>query len=80
MYSDPFSWTLTFVLVIGVLGFPIAVTLAWVLQLTPSGLVLDVAQRQRSNFGRLWLRPGVVLIAALFVLILFLTGQLYLSR
>jgi DNA-binding winged helix-turn-helix (wHTH) protein/TolB-like protein len=36
------DWVLSFVVVIGVLGFPIAVILAWVFEVTPAGLVLDV--------------------------------------
>lgn len=35
------DWTLRFVMVVGLVGLPIALLLAWVLDLTPQGLVLD---------------------------------------
>lgn len=70
------EWALTLLLLLGILGLPIAVTLAWVLQLTPAGVVLDIAQTQRSASGSQWLRLDLVLIAVLFVVIIFLSGQL----
>lgn len=36
------EWALSFVVVTGVLGFPIAIILAWTFEVTPEGLVLDI--------------------------------------
>lgn len=41
-------WTLTLVVVVAVAGFPIAMILAWVLQWTDRGLVIDVTQESRA--------------------------------
>jgi DNA-binding winged helix-turn-helix (wHTH) protein len=37
------DWVNSLVVVLGILGFPIAATLAWIFDLTPNGLVLDSA-------------------------------------
>lgn len=42
-------WTLTLVVVVAVSGFPIAMVLAWVLQWTDHGLVIDVAQESNTS-------------------------------
>lgn len=40
------EWALPFVVVPGVLGFPIAVVLAWTFEITPDGLALDIPYRE----------------------------------
>jgi hypothetical protein len=35
------DWTLSLVVVLGILGFPIAAVLSWVFDLTPEGVVRD---------------------------------------
>lgn len=57
------DWTLEFVIVLGLVGFPIALILAWLFEVTPSGLVLDQTtgtcrvaepiERARSRFDRM---------------------------
>lgn len=42
------EWALSFVIVTGILGFPIAIILAWTFEVTPEGLVLDIPA---SNTG-----------------------------
>lgn len=37
------DWTLKFVIVLGLLGFPIMLCLSWLIDITPNGLVLDGA-------------------------------------
>lgn len=45
------DWALAFVVIAGVLGFPIALVLAWTFEVTPSGLVLDI-QHSEKDSGR----------------------------
>lgn len=43
------DWTLKVVIVFGLLGFPIALILAWMLEITPHGLVIDDSRDKRCG-------------------------------
>ncbi len=60
------EWTLTLLLALLVIGFPIAIVLAWIFEVTPEGVVVD---KRRSLIGRPSLRRNldVVIIGALIV-------------
>lgn len=59
------AWVGTFVAYLVVVGFPIALVLAWFLRFTPSGPVLDDAHSEPSDAGRPLSRPYVAIIGAL---------------
>ena len=64
-------WALRFVVLLFALGFPIAVLMAWALELTPEGVRLDVG----TSAGK-----GMLAIAALFMAIAlgwFFRGQMH---
>lgn len=62
-------WTLTLVVVVAVAGFPIAMILAWVLQWTDRGLVIDVAQESgNSKHSRLDSMLSIALLLAAIVI------------
>ena len=46
------EWALPLVVVAGVLGFPIALILAWTFEITPSGLVLDIPVTNKESGKR----------------------------
>ena len=81
------EWVNSLVVILGILGFPIAATLAWIFDLTPSGLVRDDggsadrsggAVRKRSDF----VLDTVLVAAALTIcalLVLSSTGSSYLN-
>lgn len=71
------EWTLTLLLLLGVLGFPIAMVLAWVFQLTPGGLKLDIGLAKRDQKTRGYRQPiELVVIATLLIVVVVLSGQL----
>ncbi len=43
------EWSLTLVVVIGILGFPITVLLTWTFEITPNGLVIDAPRATRET-------------------------------
>ena len=53
------NWAITTVLAGAALGFPIAVVLAWLFDITPQGIVETEATG--TNFGRLRLSPARLL-------------------
>ena len=53
-------WTLRFVVLLFALGFPVALLMAWALQLTPDGVKLDVSTRA----GKGMLAIGAMLVIA----------------
>ena len=69
------NWVVRLVVLLLVIGFPIALIIAWAFELTPGGIkrteVADAA-RQHSR-GRVWI--GVVVIAAMLSLGLFFLGR-----
>jgi adenylate cyclase len=58
----------TFVVVILLLGFPVALALAWVFDVTPDGEVLTAPGGTRADFGRAWGLPVA------FIVVLSLAG------
>ena len=71
------DWTITFILIIAAIGFPVALVMAWVFERTPEGVKvtqpLSEAEKQSSQPGR-W--GDFLIMAALSVLV----GALYLER
>ncbi len=43
------DWTLKFVIVLGLLGFPVALILSWLIDITPNGLVIEGADRSNHS-------------------------------
>jgi len=43
------EWTLKIVIVFGLLGFPVALVLSWLLEITPNGLVIESADRSNRS-------------------------------
>ena len=43
------DWTLKFVIVLGLLGFPIALILSWLIDITPNGLVIEGTDRSNHS-------------------------------
>jgi len=78
------DWTLTLVIVLGIIGFPIALILSWLIDITPDGLEVEkdhgdwrsVAKivEERSVFGKIV--DSCLLIAALGVSLQLVTGIL----
>jgi TolB-like protein len=78
------DWTLTLVIVLGIIGFPIALILSWFIDITPDGLEVDSAHSnwrsvakvvgERSIFGKVV--DSCLLIAALGVCLQLATGVL----
>jgi len=46
------DWTLTLVVLLGIFGFPLVLVLAWALEMTPHGLVIDLPRSQLAPVGR----------------------------
>ena len=55
-------WTLRFVVLLFTLGFPVAVLMAWALELTPEGVKLDVSA---SGSKRIFTLAGVLIAVAI---------------
>ncbi|MCZ6829462.1 MAG: FlgO family outer membrane protein [Gammaproteobacteria bacterium] len=72
------AWAITTVLAAAALGFPIAIVLAWLFDITPQGIVetdtVDI------NFERLRLSPAHLIELTLLMALIFLVGFLYLDR
>jgi len=72
------DWAITSVLAAAALGFPIAVILAWLFDITPQGIV--ETDTVTANYGRLRLSPARVIELGLLMALVFLVGFLYLDR
>lgn len=71
------DWAITTVLAVAALGFPIALMLAWVFEITSEGIVeID----HGVNFGKLRLSPVRLVELGLLLALVFLVGYLYLDR
>lgn len=68
-------WVLAAVVILGVLGFPVALVLAWTFEITPEGIRIDDAEyrRGRGAAGGQW---DLALNAGLIGLAIVLSGQL----
>lgn len=74
------DWALGFVVVTGILGFPIALILAWIFEITPTGLVVDGARAKTGSSGapakrELVINCGLLALAALISCQLFLASS-----
>lgn len=45
------EWALGFIVLLGILGFPIALILAWIFEITPTGLVMDQSRSGSKSRG-----------------------------
>ncbi len=64
------EWTVTFVIILFALGFPLAVTLSWSFDITPTGLHRDVADLQSPGQGlSLGRKIDFFIIATLVILL-----------
>ncbi len=72
------DWAITTVLVVAALGFPVAIMLSWVFEITPEGIVETDAVG--VNFGRLRLSPARLVELGLLVALVSLVGWLYVER
>ena len=71
------EWTLGLVLVLGMLGFPITLVLAWTFEITPQGLAIDVPHTEpgpgvHASNRELLLNCGLLVVAALISIQLLL--------
>lgn len=70
------DWTLTLIITIGIMGFPVVLILAWAFQITPEGIVLDSGGiDQPDNDRRLDTAVNVVLLLSSGVLSILLILQ-----
>lgn len=72
------DWAITSVLAVAALGFPIAIVLSWVFEITPEGIVETSAAG--VNFGRLRLSPARLVELGLLVALVSMVGWLYVER
>ncbi len=42
------DWSLTLIIIVGVMGFPVMLILAWVFQVTPAGIVVDQTRKDEA--------------------------------
>ena len=70
------GWFASMVVMLGLLGFPVAATLSWIFDLTPAGLVRDGGsiQKQPAAEKRRW--PDLALDTAMLVIALVICGML----
>jgi len=72
------DWTIVTVLIVAALGFPVALVLAWIFDLTASGLV--EANKAAVDYGRLQLSTARLVELGLLLALVGLVGFLYLER
>jgi TolB-like protein/Flp pilus assembly protein TadD len=72
------DWAITSLLGAAAIGFPIALVLAWIFEITPGGIVETDAGS--VDFGRLHLSPARLLELVLLIALVCLVGFLYLER
>ncbi len=65
------DWTVTFVIVLAILGFPVAIALSWVFQVTDEGVVFDRTPRRRGRRYALIGGSALILTVAGFSLVDF---------
>lgn len=72
------DWAITTVLASAALGFPIAIVLAWLFDITPQGIV--ETDSVITNYGRLRLSPARLFELGLLVALICLVAFLYVDR
>ena len=60
------DWVHTLIVLLGILGFPIAAALAWIFDLTPEGIVLDV-RKSSASFSAGSRKPVDLAVDALLI-------------
>lgn len=73
------DWFTSFVVVVGILGFPIAAVLAWIFEITPEGLVFDVPRASDRADSPERSRSELLIDTALVGCAAFLSAQLFIS-
>jgi TolB-like protein len=74
------EWTMTFVLLLGVVGFPFALFFAWAFELTPEGLKREhEVDRSKSITQQTGRKVDFAIIALLIVALAFVVWDAYLS-
>ncbi|MEZ5492328.1 MAG: hypothetical protein R3F50_18755 [Gammaproteobacteria bacterium] len=63
------DWTVSFVTVLFILGFPIAVVLAWAYEAAPEGVKVDVTMQPTSTVSQSAVQPINYLILAIVILV-----------
>jgi len=66
------DWTIRFIVVLAIIGFPISVVLGWAYQVTPDGFVRDTGHEHTPAPGHRGRGIDFVIIGALVVLVAFL--------
>jgi hypothetical protein len=75
------DWTIKFVMIIGVMGFPVVLILAWTFQITPKGIELDLQAPEQSRVDRQLDRVVSVLLLLLsFALTVLILLQFMVAR
>jgi TolB-like protein/Flp pilus assembly protein TadD len=72
------DWAITSVLAAAALGFPIAIVLAWLFDITPQGIV--ETDSVVTNYGRLRLSPARLAELGLLIALICLVAFLYVDR
>ena len=70
------EWVNSLVVVLGLLGLPVAATLSWIFNLTPSGIVRDPASVSKLGVARARSWPDLVLDSALISVALVICSAL----
>ena len=72
------NWAIISVLIATALGFPVAIVLAWIFDITPSGIVST--DKAAIDYGRLQLSTARLVELGLLLALIGLIGFLYLER
>lgn len=70
------EWFTSFIVVLGLLGFPITAVLAWIFEITPEGLVIDVQTRSNPAVRVPRSRSELIIDTTLIVAAVMLAAQL----
>jgi DNA-binding winged helix-turn-helix (wHTH) protein/TolB-like protein len=73
------DWFTTFVVVVGILGFPIAALLAWVFEIKPEGIVIDLPRESSPQVAGSRSRLELGIDTAMIVAALLLSGHLLIN-
>src|SRR5436190_11582668 len=72
------NWVVRVVVLLLILGFPVALVLAWAVELTPEGIKRTEASEQRRKASHVWLY--ILLVGAVISVGLFFFGRYTASR
>ena len=75
------KWVMTFVIVLLVIGFPIAVIFSWIFDITPSGIQITASSNQgKLGQRQVWYRNKDVLFYTFISVLLVVIGILVYPR